>query len=159
MGNALGRDFGSQFYQSLAAAITDLTAGGTGDNTKVTGSTLDQAALSTRFSSVVFLIVYKAVLSAGKKLTVALEVQHSDDGSTWTTYETVSAAVENIDGGSGSTVGGVGKKSYDLRALKRYVRANITPNLDASGTDTARVGCVAILGSGDRGAIVDSATS
>lgn len=109
------------------------TAAGTGDNTKVTGATID----TDGFGSGSILIGYKATLAATKNLTLAIEVQESADGTTWDDAVALQATVIVATGeAGGSTETGVFKLADKLEGRKRYVRYNITPDLDASGTDT-----------------------
>ena len=134
--------FGSLFR---AATITagEALAAGTGDNTKVTGQTIDR--LGFRSGSV--LISMKTVLAEAATLTIAIEIQESDDGSTWDTAEVIQAATTVETGNTGgSTEYPCLKVDDKFESRKRYIRYNITPNLSASGTDTVHWGAVCILG-------------
>lgn len=125
------------------SSISSATAAGTGDNTKVTGATVDRQG----FGSAAVSIAYTATLAATKTLSLAVEVQESDDGSTWGTATVLQAATVQATGQSGgSTETGVLKicDSYETRA--RYVRYNVTPDLNASGTDTASIAVTVVLG-------------
>lgn len=112
-----------------------ITAAGTGDNTKVNGATLDTLG----YLDAVVVLNWKTTLASSETLSFALELQESDDGSTWDTAEVVQAltAVE-----TGAQTASYGSKEYlvDLqgrdKARKRYIRFNVTPDLSASGTDT-----------------------
>ena len=129
-----------------AMRITDMTAGGTGDNTEVVGTTIDRKdALS-----VVLLVEAKAVLADTETLSIVnIDMQQSDDGSTWDADEPqlVTDAVLHTASGA-ETVDKVYHLEVDVakgRTLKRYIRFNITPDLSASSIDTARVGATALL--------------
>jgi hypothetical protein len=115
-----------------------IVAAGTGDNTAVTGQTMD--TLSQRGDTMLFGCVYHAALGASETLSIAAEYQTSSDGSTWATAVALQAAtVVLTDSGSGSNLYGITTWGVDIRALPRYIRINFTPNLSASSTDTASV--------------------
>lgn len=128
-----------------------LVAAGAGDNTEVTGNTIDRYGASgkQRYASAVVSINCRAVLAASKKLQIGLKLQESSDGSSWDTAEVVYAATDVlVDSGSGSTLTGNKVTGLDLSSRKRYIRFNHTPDLDASGTDTAEVIGTVTLGGG-----------
>lgn len=157
--DALRRAAGAELFGLYAIASTAGTAGGTGDNTQLTGATVNQVALVSayglRFDSLVVAIPYTTTLAADKKLTGALVVEESDDGTAWTTAETDATALLVEDGGSGGTYTGCALKTVDLRALKDYVRVKLTPDLDATGTDTFRLMAAYLLANPDRGVLPD----
>lgn len=142
MNRAFTYDFGHT-CKPAHVCLGTATAGGTGDNTKVTGATIDRQG----FGSAAVSINYLAALAQGATLSFAVEVQESDDGTTWGTATALqSAAIAATGGTGGSTEKGTVKvcDSYETRA--RYVRYNVTPDLSASGTDTLSFGVQAILG-------------
>ncbi len=119
------------------------TAGGTGDNTKVTGQAIDRLG----FESGVLAIAYKAALAEGKTLSFAVEYEESADGSNWDTAVSLqSATVCSTGGTGGSTNHGVVEIDLNLRPRKRYVRYNVTPDLNATGTDTVTWAGVLVAG-------------
>ncbi len=127
-----------------------LVAAGAGDATKVTGATIDRKnGTNGLYQSAVVSLAWHAVLAANKTLALALELQESNDGSNWDTAEVVYAStVVATDSGSGSTLMGVTTSAFDLSKRKRYARFNHTPDLNASGTDTAEViGQIVLAGS------------
>jgi hypothetical protein len=129
-------------------ASTAITAAGGGDNTKVTGLTIDRGVNNAK--ALKAMIRCTAVLAAGKKLTIAAEYQTSSDNSSWDTAVVMQAATTAlIDAASGGTYQGVVELGLNLLNLKRYVRINVTPDLDASGTDTAIINGVALLAGHD----------
>ena len=136
------RDVKSSLLAVFAMASTSLTAGGSGDATEVVGSTINLQTLAKRPSSVVFDIPCRAVLAAGKKLTVVGRIQESVDGSTWTNASGTDATLLTLlDSGSGSTMTGVARIGIDLQRKNcNYVRVRATPDLDAANTDTAVMG-------------------
>lgn len=133
-----------------AVAVSTATAGGVGDATKITGETIDLKD----YHDCTLILSGAAVLGAGENLALdALELQESDDGSTWDTAEDLVTA-----GGAGSsylaysaaggTVEFAAKVKIDLaktKARKRYIRFNPTPDLSAGSIDTLTLSGVAIL--------------
>lgn len=125
-----------------------VTAAGTGDNTKVTGTTIDRkgSTAGTLADSAVLAIGYVAALTNTKTLSFAVEYQTSADNSTWDTAVVMQAATVAVTATSSTNFSGVVELSLDCSSLKRYIRFNITPDLSASGTDTATYSAVCILG-------------
>lgn len=135
------------FIKTVPCSTGAGVAGGTGDNTAITGATINRLG----YSSAQFAVVAKAVLAEGKTLSLAAAYQESSDGSNWDTAVTLQASTVALTGGTGgSTEMGVVKFDLPLVARKQYIRLNITPDLNATGTDTFQVGAVAILGGADR---------
>lgn len=136
------KDLGA-FVVSNYVGAASLTAGGTGDATAVTGATIDR----DDYQSGVLAVAYKAVLTEAKTLALAVEVQESSDGSTWDTAVALRASTVAATGDTGgSTETGLVEFDIDLSGYKRYVRFNFTPDLNATGTDTAVVAAVFTLG-------------
>lgn len=125
-----------------------ITAGGTGDGVKVNGATIDR--LTNRAESLKLAVAGLAALADTKTLSIAVEIQESADASTWDTAVAVEAAtvVATGDGGSNETF--CREYDIDLSARKQYVRFNVTPDLSATGTDTAEFIGVAFLAGSDR---------
>jgi hypothetical protein len=127
-----------------ASAPTVITAAGTGDNTAVTGQTIDTYASGQRGESGVLIIGAHCKLTATKVLTVAAELQESADGSAWDTAEALYAAT--------TVVSGTGQQFDEkethvkLKGRKRYIRFNFTPNLTAGATDTADIVALFVMG-------------
>ena len=124
-----------------ASAPIAITAAGTGDNTAVTGQTIN--TLTDRGDSMVFIVHGHASLTATKVLTVAAELQESSDGSTWDTAESLYRATTVVSG-TGENYG-VKETHVKLKGRKQYIRFNFTPDLDAGATDTAVVLGVAVM--------------
>ena len=122
------------------------TAGGAGNGVAVTGLTIDRMGFSTGSMprSALFGVAWKAAVTNAKTLAIAYVVQHSPDGSTWTTLTSGSATV--LTAGSTTTFRGCYNVQVDLNSAQRYVRYNYTPTLNNTATDTfagAAVGFVA----------------
>ncbi len=141
-----GKDLKGQTL-SRAAAAGRLVAGGTGDNTEITGATLNLASLAGRPASVVFEIIGRGVLAAAATLVIAAELESSADGSTWEDLVASATVLTLTGGGGGSTELGVGRIGVDLiKEDVNYIRVKMTPNLSAANTDTAEVAAVAVFG-------------
>lgn len=144
----------------MGAAYTLATAGGGGDNTAVTGTTLNRRSLYQNGSLgtlttnlphyAVFAIAYEAILAAAATLTIKdVLVEHSTDGSNWTTFASQAATprpngwpaagVVDTGGAGGSTQRGVVKFGISLIGANQYVRMKFTPDLSAANTDTAKL--------------------
>lgn len=127
-----------------------LIAAGTGDNTEVTGPTIDRAiAGGAMFLSAVVAFLASAVLTDTKKLKFGLKYQESADGSNWDTAVVIYASTDIITSAGGGAANGLKETDLDLSARKRYLRFLGTPDLDASGTDTAEWALAVTLGGAD----------
>ncbi|NFV80004.1 hypothetical protein [Magnetospirillum aberrantis] len=149
---SLTRDLAAEIAAVYAAAHASATAGGTGDNTEVTGVTIDLQGLGNRFGSVAFVFAATATLAATKTLTVAAEIETGDASDMSDAADLVtSSTVLTLTGATGgSTETGTAKLGVSLEYAKRYIRIKYTPNLSATGTDTAAVQAVAIFGGAER---------
>lgn len=145
------RDLADITAGAIASAYTHATAGGTGDNTAVTGLTIDRDLYGVPLSAV-FAIAYEAALGQGNTLTIkSAKVEHSPDGSTWSTYTTYTDPGVVDTGGTGGTIQrGVVRLGCDLKSAYRYVRFDWTPDLSAASTDTASAIASATLAGFDR---------
>jgi hypothetical protein len=143
---AYHEEFGA-LHKAAHCGASHATAGGTGDATAVTGASIDRLG----YASCSLVIDFKAVLAEDATLTYAVEYQESSDNSNWDTAVALQAATTAATGGSGgSTEQGLVQFDLNLRAKKRYIRFNFTPNLSAANTDTAISAAVAILGGADK---------
>ena len=145
------RNIGDLISVARAAANTAVTAGGGGDNTAVTGAIIDRAARGFP-QSAVLAIPFTATLQEGETLSIAYTVQEgqASDLSDAATLKTGTSAVVATGPSGGGTVTGCLEVDVPLSAAGQYVRANFTPNLSASGTDTAALSAVLVLGGMDR---------
>lgn len=130
----------------VAMDFTRMTAAGAGDNTEVTGETIDiQGARSATL-----VLCGTATLADTETISVTnIDLQESDDGTTWdadvnllTTNQVVAT------GGSGGTTekweAHLDVDLFKAASRKRYIRFNITYDLSASGTDVAQAGAVVV---------------
>lgn len=145
------RNIGALIAVRRAAANTAVTAGGAGDNTAVTGAIIDRAAIGFP-QSAVLAIPFTATLAAGETLSIGYTVQEGNaaDLSDAQTLQTSALAVVATGPGGGGTVTGCFEVDVLLSGAGRYVRANFTPDLSRSGTDTAALSAVLVLGGMDR---------
>lgn len=160
----IAKDFGSMSIAVPASAHVSATAGGAGNNVAVTGTTIDRETLQpygagATYSNVVpigarFLLFYDASITATKTLSIGtVQVQHSSDGTTWTTLwdQSGAAALTEPSGwpasGVVATATGQGVLSYaaDLTGANRYVRFNFTPDLSNTATDTVTLAAISVL--------------
>lgn len=136
-------NFGA-YCTARVCGLTTATAAGTGDATAVTGATIDRLG----FGSAKVVVSWKTSLTASQTLSLAIAYQDSADGTTWNTAVALQAATVMATGALTNSVDEV-QFSLDMTSLARYVRINFTPDLSHSGTDTAVVGAVLILGGAD----------
>ncbi len=131
-----------------------VTAAGTGDNTAVTGTSIDRFYSGTTLASSALVVInYLAALDTDETISFTVTLQDSDDNSTWNTAVALGAKTV-AHTGTGTNHSGVQEASgsnaisalaVNLESYGRYVRFNVTPDLSRAGTDTAVWGCVAIL--------------
>ena len=125
-----------------------IIAAGTGDNTAVTGATINRVDGNSLAHSAKVSLIGLAALANTETLSVAIEEQQSADGSSWDTA-TVVEATTVVATGTGSNENFVREFDVDLEGKKQYVRYNFTPNLSAGATDTAIVASCVSLGGYD----------
>lgn len=126
------------------------TAGGSGDNTAVTGSTIDRMSGGSLAGSAALAIVGETTLAAAATLSLAWTLQHSADGSNWATYASSTNAVISTGATGGSTNLIELEIPVDLNSANRFVRLNFTPDLSAANTDTFALRAVGFLSGYDR---------
>lgn len=135
--------------------FVNATAAGAGDATEVDGVWIDRQD----FFSASVVLSYTATLQQAETLTLVSNVQDASDssGTGAADYGAVyaSAVVATGDTGGSTEVGAVKynvdflggtQGAADGTAADRYIRVQFTPDLSASGTDTADVMAVVILG-------------
>lgn len=144
------RNIGALIKTERAIANTAATAGGSGDNTAVAGAIIDRAQIGSPLTGVLA-IPYTATLAEGETLTLTYTVQEgaASDLSDAETLKAAAVVVATGDTG-GSTETGVLEVDLQLSAAGRYVRCNVTPDLSASGTDTAAISGLLITAGADR---------
>jgi hypothetical protein len=144
------KNIGAMIKAVRAAANTAVTAGGAGDNTVVTGVTIDRSALNLPLSAV-FAIPWTTTLAAAATLTLKnVVIEHGaasnmSDAATFATLEDGTGTVIQA-GGAGGTFSDCKEYDVDLQGAKQYVRIKFTPDLSAANTDTAALAAVAVFG-------------
>ncbi|WP_316228365.1 MULTISPECIES: hypothetical protein [unclassified Bradyrhizobium] len=141
---------------AIGSAFTAVTAGGAGDATAVTGYTIDRMGFGNGSlpQSAELVLAYQATLAATKTLSLGtVKVEQSSDGSNWdsTAYLAFTdPGVVATGKTGGSTEKGALKLSVPLTSAKRFIRADFTPDLSNTATDTATVVAVWNLAGFDR---------
>ncbi|MCA2012403.1 hypothetical protein LCM17_12970 [Cereibacter sphaeroides] len=145
------RSIGALISLLNAAGPAALTAAGTGDNSAVTGIIIDRAAQAWPMSAAIAL-PFIATLAATETLSITATLQHGDEAdlSDAETFAAIASGVQATGDTGGSMEQGQVELDVSLAAAKRYIRLNFTPDLSASGTDTARVAAVVALGGSNR---------
>lgn len=125
--------FGSQF-----------TAGSAGDNVAATSPSVDRF----KNGSCQLVVAAKTNLAANNTLSVSVAISDSDDNSTFNTAK----AIGSYTVATGATAGDLCTYpiNINLSGFARYVKFIITPDLSASGTDTATVNAYVNLCGSDK---------
>lgn len=142
------RDINSEIAVRRAAANTAVTAGGSGDNTAVTGVIIDRASLGWA-ESLVVAILFTTTLASAQTLSVGWTLQHGEDSGLSDAATLASAGAAVVATGAG-TVAGQLEAGVSLRGARRYVRLNFTPDLSAGSTDTAALSAALVFGGANR---------
>jgi hypothetical protein len=141
---ALFRNPAADIYPVFAGGVVAATAGGAGAAAAAAGTAIDLTALPDRFEAVAFTIAATATLAATKSLTVAAKIETSSDNTNWSDL-TTSATVLSLTSTAGDTQTGAAVLDVSLEYASRYVRLNFTPDLSATGTDTASISRTALF--------------
>lgn len=139
-------DIGVFIAGKVAIDAYTATAGGSGDATAANGIEVDLLALTNKPRSMKVQIGVTAVLAATKTAVLVAKVQHRDTGGSWADYTydprggTIGTTTLTLTGQSGgSTERGVLEINCNLEGAKQNVRVTVTPDLSATGTDTAAI--------------------
>ena len=153
--SSLGKNIAGEIGAAYALASTAVTAGGAGDATLITGTTIDTSSAlvspslyGKNFNSVAFVIAATATLAAGKAIAITALIEDSADGSSWATL-VASSTIVNATSAAGGTVTVTGKVGVALDQARKYIRVKATPDLSATSVDTAVVFGVAVFGGPD----------
>jgi hypothetical protein len=134
----------------VASAYTSIVAAGSGDNTAVVGVAIQRSLIGLPLTAMCN-ILWSAVLGATKSLSLkTLLIEHSVDGSTWTTYKTFTDPGIVATSVGGGTVEGQTHVSVDLMGANDYVRFDWTPDLSNTATDTASLIAEFVFAGADR---------
>lgn len=138
----------NSLQKNLAAEVLALNGGGgrlvaagAGDNTKITGQTIDRggASGSQMYQSCIVNVGWHANLGATKSLSLANEMQDSADGSNWNAAVPLYTSTIVATSAGGGDVYGTTQSNIDLSKNARFIRFNPTPDLSNTSTDTAEV--------------------
>lgn len=124
-------------------------AGGTGDTTQVVGNVVNRQIEQGFVDSALVVLDWKTTLAATKTLGFKVIVEYSADNSTWGTAEYLfgtSGAYEVVETGAHTAKYGQWTYRLQLSPKAQYFRISVTPDLNATGTDTAVFGFGALLG-------------
>jgi hypothetical protein len=145
------------YLKGVFGGGVSLTAGGAGDGAEVSGPYVDRLG----YRSCEVMLAWTATLADTESLTLASNLQDASDSS-GTGVADYGSATSGAAGGSeilastavatssgGSTETGVTSYNVNLTMADRYLRCQFTPTMSASGTDTAVVSAVIVLGGGD----------
>ena len=136
---SLGKDIAVELSARYALNAISVTAAGSGDATEANGTSIDTLSLPGDPTSVVFMIPVRAVLADGKTAVITANLQDSADNSNWGDITSPAVLMTLISTG-GTTELGVAKLGFDLTKARRYIRIQVTPDLNAASVDTATVG-------------------
>lgn len=139
----------------VTAASTAVTAGGAGDATQVNGLVIDlndQINLDKGQRAIAAFIFGVATVANTKSLFLGANWQMADDAAISSNVTSVGDSLANTNlvftasGAQTAKPWGVRiTLNYEL-VTQRYVRVRFTPDLDASGTDTATIFGVYLIG-------------
>jgi hypothetical protein len=139
MNVAFQRNIGSFIHALPGLANFSVTAGGTNDDTALTGLTIDRNQIDQIVLSGLFAVEFNATLGDMKSCAVSCTFEDSADGSSWDAYDggppAVADQTETIQL-SGERV--VGFKCQ-FGGARRYIRAKPKFNCSAADTDTVAV--------------------
>ncbi len=132
----------AQAFGGLGGELVD---GDGDDGVLVNGSTFDRMPPGEQgYDSMLAVVCGGTIMDAAEVLTIALELQESDDDISWDVAEPIYAVKTVATGSDGAAV--VDFQTSDavnLRGRKRYVRINVTPTLD-NAADLAHWGACCV---------------
>src|SRR5262245_58225162 len=138
------------FYDSALALIpATITAGAGNDNVEVAGPAFDRQTAGREFARTCVLVIYGvATIAAGQSLTITANVQDDTASAFNGTPAQVGDVLPVTTVLSGAQTNGKFRVEHgvDLHPARRYIRARVTANLTATGTDTVSLTAVFILG-------------
>jgi hypothetical protein len=131
-------------YGSDNAAFT---AGGSGNNSQVTGLIVDRSAFDMPLSAAVC-IRWKATLQAMQTLSLSWVVQHGTESNLGdaSTFASGGPTVVATGPSGGGTLEGVLQIPINLGGAEEFIRVLFTPDLSASGTDTGQADVTIVFG-------------
>jgi len=136
------KDAGAPF-KLLSGGGARGVAAGTGDNTEAVGAIVDMQAQDGPMSGFLF-VAGSAVLADTKTISINdVGIEHGD-AANLSDKADFNTEVDFAAVGTGQTGGTTElftvKQSINLNGVKRYWRVKVTPDLNATGTDTFQLG-------------------
>jgi hypothetical protein len=147
------RDIASLLSAKACGAANGVAAGA-GDNTAVTGASINRKTPGgIGFNACVLALAYKCVQAGATTFSLQVEVQEADDNGSGAPgafgTATVLQASSVAQTGPGTVTGMLELADPNFASRKQWVRYNYTPDLSAGATDTFVTALSAILGGAD----------
>lgn len=138
--------YNNETLKPIFGDVMSITAGAGSDNIAYSSAEFDTAMYNT----MLIMVSGEATLAEGETLKVTVKVTESaTSGGSFTDAETLATTATIATGGSGgSTEDGVVAYTVDISQYARYQIVEVTPDLSASGTDTATLVSSIILTDG-----------
>ena len=145
-----GRDIGEEVLVRGAILNGTAVAAGSGDNTEITGAGINRTTLGNLYESCKLAIHGNATLQSGETFTIIANIQDSANGSDWADFGDALSVVTVLDAAGGALSAVVWNTflDNDLRGARAHVRAQVTPDHIATGTDTSTIAAEFIFGGG-----------
>lgn len=139
MSIARSRDVNAYLYGINALDPRTILAGGGADNVAQTGNAINRGDLVQDALSASIMIPMTVAVSGSDTAAVVIDVEDSDDGSSWANYGTAPASVVfDVDGDH------LVQHPLNLAGARQYIRINATFTMSAGATDTADVAIVLV---------------
>lgn len=126
-----------QNVKNIYSSSVNVTAGGSGDNTALTGDAIDTQDKNGGLLT----IAGTTTLGATETLEIkTVKITHADtsDG-TFTDYQDITVGEVAVGGTGGSTETFEFNHYFVAKNTKRFIKVVFTPDLSRANTDTARV--------------------
>ena len=130
--NPTNNNGGAYIKPVFATNKNAIVAGSGTDASEVTSSSIDRLF----YDSAQIVTGFTTTLAAGKKATLTIKIQDSDDNSTFGTAATIFTG-DVATSVAGGTVKDVSVLNIDMAKYKRYVKLLTTFDLSNTATDTA----------------------
>jgi len=148
MNRVLETNVGALLTLRTAQAFSTATAGAGSNNAVESGIIIDRLGIGMP-KSAKLAVLYTAHLQSGQTLSVGLDLQSAEDGTTFSDYASAASAVVATGPSGGGVVTGQVILDVNLTSAQRYLQTFVTPNLNASGTDTVSLTTVLVFGGED----------
>lgn len=153
---AVAKDIGSLIRGFPALDSATITAGAGNDNVAVNGNIIDLLSFSKQdFDSCKLIIYYKTTLAGAATLKISAKLQHGAQSNLSDAADYgAQLAVTTFETGVVTGKYGTAELSVDLSGALQYLRATVTADLSAGGTDTVILGALLVLGGGNKAPLV-----